>query len=53
MTRHLIGLTDEDRQRVRREILATTAADFRAFADRLDAVSARGCRRLRGQGDTF
>ena len=49
MLRHLMGITDADRQRARKEILATTAADFLAFAERLDAVSApRGCSDLPG-----
>ncbi|MCO6453193.1 MAG: insulinase family protein [Caldilineales bacterium] len=42
MQRHLLGETDEFRQRVRDEILSTTAADFRAFADVLDEVSRAG-----------
>lgn len=42
LVRYLAGDTDELRQRTREEILATTAADFRAFADVLDLVSDRG-----------
>jgi len=39
---HLAGENAEERQRRRDEILATTAADFRAFADYLDAVKDNG-----------
>jgi Zn-dependent M16 (insulinase) family peptidase len=41
-TRFLLGTTDDVRQQMRDEILATTAADFRRFADALDAVRAHG-----------
>lgn len=33
LTRYLAGDTDEDRQRLREEVLGTTAADFRAFGE--------------------
>jgi len=42
MLRYLAGDTDEIRQRIREEILGSTAADFRAFADTLDQVADRG-----------
>jgi Zn-dependent M16 (insulinase) family peptidase len=42
MLRYLAGDTDADRQRLRDQILATTAADIRAFADVLDKVKAQG-----------
>ncbi len=42
MMRHLLGVTDELRQQRREEILGTTQADFRAFADVLDAVKKQG-----------
>ncbi len=42
MVRYLVGDTDEIRQRIREEILATTAADFLVFADVLDQVADRG-----------
>ena len=42
MVRHLLGVTEEERQTWRDEVLATTAADFVAFADRIDEVAARG-----------
>ncbi|KAG5190324.1 Metalloenzyme, LuxS/M16 peptidase-like protein [Tribonema minus] len=37
--RYLVGITDEQRQRVRDEVLATTKADFAAFGDRLRAFN--------------
>lgn len=42
MLRYLSGDTDTDRQRMRDEILGTTPADFKAFADVLDQVSDKG-----------
>lgn len=36
--RHLLEVSDEERQTRRDQILGTTVADFRAFADVLDAV---------------
>jgi Zn-dependent M16 (insulinase) family peptidase len=42
MQRYLIGDTDEARQRLREEVLATTKADFRSFADALAEVAAKG-----------
>jgi len=42
MLRHLIGLTEEDRQKYRDEVLSTTVADFRAFADVIEGVSRTG-----------
>jgi Zn-dependent M16 (insulinase) family peptidase len=42
LVRYLLGETDESRQRTRDEVLGTTAADFRRFADVLDAVRREG-----------
>ncbi|MEN4011517.1 MAG: insulinase family protein [Chloroflexota bacterium] len=42
MLRRLLKISNEDRQRTRDQILATSQADFRAFASALEAVSARG-----------
>jgi Zn-dependent M16 (insulinase) family peptidase len=42
MMRYLLGLTDELRQLRREEILSTTAADFRAFAEVLEQVKQQG-----------
>merc|ERR1719331_3181873 len=38
LMRHMLGITDEERQRRRDEILATTEEDFRAFAEFLETV---------------
>jgi presequence protease len=42
MMRDLTGVDDVYRQRIRDEILGTTAVDFRAFADVLDAAASQG-----------
>jgi Zn-dependent M16 (insulinase) family peptidase len=42
MQRYLIGDTDEARQRMREEILSTTAADISGFADAMAHVAAHG-----------
>ncbi|MCB9153956.1 MAG: insulinase family protein [Caldilineae bacterium] len=42
MVRHLTGYDDALRQRLRDEVLATTVADVRAFADLLDEVARSG-----------
>jgi Zn-dependent M16 (insulinase) family peptidase len=42
MTRYLIGESDEERQKMREQVLGTTQADFRAFADVLDQVKEHG-----------
>ena len=42
MLRYLNGTNDEDRQRMRDEVLSTTADDFRAFADVLEGVKDNG-----------
>ncbi|MDZ7266485.1 MAG: insulinase family protein [candidate division KSB1 bacterium] len=42
MIRHLLGDTDELRQRIRDQVLDTTARDFRAFAEVLAAVKDNG-----------
>ena len=41
LRRHLIGYTDEMRQKHRDEVLATTTSDFRSFADVLDGLDER------------
>ena len=40
--RHILGVTDEERQRRREEVLATNIKDFRQFADVLAAVREKG-----------
>jgi Zn-dependent M16 (insulinase) family peptidase len=42
MQRHLIGDSEDARQRMREEILSTTAADIRRFADAMAHVAAHG-----------
>lgn len=42
MTRHLTGYTDEERQKIRDEVLGTTAADFKALGETLAAVAKEG-----------
>jgi Zn-dependent M16 (insulinase) family peptidase len=42
MVRYLIGESDEDRQRLREQVLGTTAADLSALADVLQRVSEQG-----------
>src|SRR5258708_30423808 len=42
MQRYLIGDTDEARQRMRDEILSTTAADIRNFGDAMADVAVHG-----------
>lgn len=53
MVRYLINDTDETRQRMRDEILATTAQDFRAFADVLDYVKEQGIITVMGSTDAI
>lgn len=42
MLRFLVGITEAERQKVRDEVLATSAEDFHAFADVLDAAREAG-----------
>ena len=42
LKRTLSGVTDEYRQRIRNEVLATTAGDFASFAEVLDSVARAG-----------
>ena len=42
LMRFLLGVTDEERQARREEILGTTPGHFREFADALDAVARDG-----------
>jgi Zn-dependent M16 (insulinase) family peptidase len=39
---YLKGLTDEDRQRIREEVLETGSADIRALADAFASVAENG-----------
>lgn len=42
LARHLTSVSDEDRQRIRDEVLSTTAEDFRAFAGVLEQMRDQG-----------
>ncbi|XP_023912838.2 presequence protease 1, chloroplastic/mitochondrial isoform X1 [Quercus suber] len=42
LLRHLLGITDEERQRRRGEILSTSLKDFEEFADAIEAVKDKG-----------
>ena len=42
LARHLTSVSDEDRQRLRDEVLSTTAEDFRAFAAALEPMREQG-----------
>ncbi len=42
LLRRLLRISDEDRQRTRDQILGSSQADFRAFANALESVSANG-----------
>ena len=53
VSRWLLGMTDETRQRLREEILGTTAADFHAFADVVDSVRDRGLVTVMGPGESL
>ncbi len=42
LQRYLLGISDEERQQWRNEVLETTPQDFRAFAEALQAVAEHG-----------
>ncbi len=48
MLRHLKGESEADRQKLREEVLATTSADFKAFAEVLDHLRDRGIVKVLG-----
>ena len=53
MVRHLVGNTDEERQKLRDEVLGTTAAHFRQFAEALEAVKDHGNVVVLGSADAI
>lgn len=53
MLRHLTRDTDEDRQKMREEVLGTTAAHFRNFADVLESVKSEGLVKALGYPDAL
>ncbi len=48
LLRHLCGNSDEDRQTTREQVLQTSQADFKAFADVLEKASAKGIVKILG-----
>ena len=42
LTRYLAGVTEENRQQLRDQVLSTTQADFKAFAEVLDHLRRGG-----------
>ena len=46
--RFLKGVTEDERQQVRDEVLSTTRSDFRAFADSLDELKEHGIVKVLG-----
>ncbi|XP_057997548.1 presequence protease 1, chloroplastic/mitochondrial-like [Hevea brasiliensis] len=42
LLRYLLGITEEERQKRREEILSTSLKDFKEFADAIDAVKNKG-----------
>jgi hypothetical protein len=53
LMRYLVGQTEVERQTLRDELFATTAKDFRNFADVMDAVRDRGQIVIMGAEDTL
>lgn len=53
LMRRLRGDTDEERQRIRDEVLSTDVSYFREFADVLDAVKTRGIVKILGASDNI
>ena len=48
MARYLSGETDEERQRIREEVLGTTAEDFRRFGEALESIRENGLVKVLG-----
>ena len=53
MIRHLTGITDEDRQKLRDQILDTRASDFKNFGEALTAIREHGQVVVLGSGDAI
>jgi Zn-dependent M16 (insulinase) family peptidase len=53
MLRYLIGSTEEDRQKIRDEVLATSSDDFKKFADILDGVGKTGLVKVLGSENSI
>lgn len=50
MAQQLAKVTDEDRQKIRDEVLGTSKEDFKKFADVLDALRTQGIVKILGSG---
>ncbi|MGV8074930.1 MAG: insulinase family protein [Syntrophobacteraceae bacterium] len=48
MIRSMIGISEEDRQRIREEVLSTTADNFRDFAEAVEQVKDKGIVKVLG-----
>ncbi len=53
LVRYLVGETDETRQQMRDEVLSTTVADFRRFADVVAAAAEQARIVVLGSGDAI
>ncbi|GLU09298.1 hypothetical protein SLE2022_261640 [Rubroshorea leprosula] len=53
LLRYLLGITEEERQRRREEILSTSLKDFKEFADVIDAVKDKGVSVAVASSDDF
>ncbi len=53
MARYLSGETDEERQRMREEVLGTTKADFKAFGRVLEAAREKGLVKVLGSQEAI
>jgi presequence protease len=50
LAQQLANVTDDDRQKIRDEILGTTKEDFKKFADVLEAMKTKGIVKILGSG---
>ncbi len=53
LVRHLLGVSEESRQKYRDEILSTSITDFKAFADALDKVKESGTVAILGAAEAI
>ncbi len=53
MVRYLSGETDEDRQRIREEVMDTTVDDFRRFGEALEGIREKGLVKVLGAENTI
>jgi len=50
MSQYLAGVTEDDRQKIRDEVLGTSREDFKRFAEALDALKTQGIVKILGAG---